>query len=278
VVSERNTVSARVARDPRRRLRALPELLQHFYPLADAVSTVSEGVADDLARVTRIPRARIHTTYSPIVTPELAALAAAPPPHAWLAEGQPPVVLGVGKQKRQKDFATLLRAFAGLRREREVRLILLGRGPERERLLALGRELGIQQDVDLPGFVANPFAYMARARAFALSSAWEGLPSVLVQAMACGCPVASTDCPSGPAEILAGGAYGPLVPVGDAEGLAKALHALLSQPPAASVLRERAQVFDVASAVDRMLPLLWPAARATSASRAASRSPIASIV
>jgi glycosyltransferase involved in cell wall biosynthesis len=270
VVSERNVLSLRTAGDPRRRLRALPQLVRRLYPQADAVSAVSDGVADDLCRVTGLARERVHTTGSAIVTPDLARHAAAPLQHPWLAEGEPPLLLGVGKLKPQKDFATLLRAFAALRRERVARLLILGRGPQLARLTALARRLGIAADVRFEGFVPNPFAYMARARAFALSSAWEGLPSVLVQAMACGCPVVSTDCPAGPAEILAGGRHGPLVPVGDAQALARALLGLLARPPAAAGLRARAQAFDVEGAVDRTLPLLWPDACATSRSRAAS--------
>jgi glycosyltransferase involved in cell wall biosynthesis len=270
VVSERNTVSARAAHESRMRWRVLPSLLRRFYPEADAVSTVSDGVASDLARVTGIARDRIHTTYSAIVTPDLERRAAEPLAHPWLAEGAPPVVLGVGKLKLQKDFATLLRAFARLRRSRDARLVILGRGPERRRLVGLARQLGIARDVAFPGFVPNPLAFMARAGAFALSSAWEGLPSVLVQAMACGCPVASTDCPSGPREILAGGVHGPLVPVGDAEALAQALAGLLAQSPARGALRARAAAFDVAAAVDRTLPLLWPAVRDTSRRKVAS--------
>ena len=270
VVSERNTVSVRSARESRRRLKALPGILRRFYPEADCVSAVSDGVAADLARVTGLPRDRICTTYSPIVTPDLMAQAAAPLHHPWLAPGAPPVVLGVGKLKTQKDFATLLRAFAEVRGATPARLVILGKGRERRRLASLTRELGIGADVAFEGYVANPLAFMARASAFALSSAWEGLPSVLVQAMACGCPVVSTDCRSGPAEILAGGRFGPLVPVGDASALARGILSLLAQPPSADALRARASDFGVDVALERTLPLLLPAAGESAPRKAAS--------
>ena len=257
VVSERNTLSMQAQHDRRRRERALPALVRHFYPWADAVAAVSAGVADDLAEVAGIPRERIHVLYNPVVTPELGVQARAPLACAWFAPGAPPVVLGVGKLKPQKDFATLLRAFARLRAGRPARLVILGQGPERRRLLRLAHELGIARDFALPGFVPNPFAYMARAAVFALASAWEGLPGVLIQAMACGCPVVSTDCPSGPAEILEGGKHGPLVPPGDSEALAHALARVLDAPPDAAALRARADAFSsdrvTAAALDLLL-------------------------
>jgi glycosyltransferase involved in cell wall biosynthesis len=270
VVSERNTVSVRATHESRRRLKALPRVLRRFYPEADCVSAVSDGVAEDLVRITGLPRDRIHTTYSPIVTPDLSARAEEPLAHPWLAPGAAPVLLGVGKLKRQKDFATLLRAFVEVRRATAARLVILGRGPERRRLTALARKLGVEADVSFEGFVENPLAFMARASVFALSSTWEGLPSVLVQAMACGCPVVSTDCQSGPAEILAGGRYGPLVPVGDASALARAILALLAEPPPSEGLKARASDFDVESALDRMLPLLLPSGLETARRKAAS--------
>jgi glycosyltransferase involved in cell wall biosynthesis len=115
----------------------------------------------------------------------------------------------------------------------------------------------VADDVDLPGFVANPFAYMARASAFVLSSLYEGLPGVLIQAMACGCPVVSTDCPSGPAEILDGGRFGSLVPVGDELAMAEAIVASLDHPIASERLRARAQLFSVERAVDRYVDLMF---------------------
>lgn len=272
-ISERNTLSVRAAHERRRRLRVLPRLVRRLYPRADAILAVSDGVADDLARVTGLPRERIVATGNPVVTDDLARRAAAPLDHPWLRPGAPPVVLGAGKLKRQKDFATLLRAFATLRRARPARLVVLGEGPERARLEALARELGIAEDVALPGFVAEPFPWMARAAVFALSSAWEGLPGVLIQALACGTPVVSTDCPSGPREILEGGRLGPLVPVGDAEAFAAALGRVLEAPPAPEPLRARAAAFAVGPVTDRYLAALLPGSGdASDPTKAASRS------
>lgn len=257
VVSERNTLSQRAAGEPG--LGGLPKVVARFYPEADAIAAVSDGVAEDLARTTGIARDSIHTTYNPVVTPDIEELAREPLAHPWFSgdgSASVPLILGAGKLKRQKDFLTLIDAFARVRAKRPVRLMILGEGPQRARLEARSRELGIQESVAMPGFVANPFAYMARASLFALSSAWEGLPGVLVQALACGCPAVATDCPNGPREILDEGAYGPLVPVGDADALAAALAQVLEQPPAAERLRERAQMFSAERVAARYLALL----------------------
>jgi glycosyltransferase involved in cell wall biosynthesis len=189
------------------------------------------------------------------VTPELLALAAEPVDHPWFASGEPPVVLGVGRLTKQKDFATLLRAFAELRACRPARLAILGEGEERPALESLVRELDLVPEVWLPGYQRNPFKFMARAGVFVLSSAWEGSPGVLVQALACGAPVVATDCPSGPREVLGGGDAGRLVPVGDASALAAAVAAMLARsrrPIPPQVLAP----FTQEVAVDRYLGLL----------------------
>ncbi|MFC1452893.1 glycosyltransferase [Verrucomicrobiota bacterium] len=202
----------------RRVFAAVPRL----YPLADAVIAVSEGVARDLADNFNVPRERILTIYNPVITPAILKKAGEPPDHPWFAEDRP-VVLAVGRLDRQKDYLTLLDAFAGVRAQRDARLLILGEGPERKRLEARIFELRLGDDVQMPGFVENPFACMKRARVFVLSSAWEGLGNCLVEAMACGCPVVSTDCPSGPAEILDNGRYGHLAEVGSSPQLAEAI-------------------------------------------------------
>ncbi len=136
-------------------------------------------------------------------------------------------MLAVGKLTPQKDYDTLLRAFARVREKHPVRLVILGEGQEEGRLRSLAAELGIAEQVQLPGHVDNPYAYMRQASMFVLSSAWEGCPNVLLEALACGSPVVSTDCPSGPKEILANGKYGKLVPVRDEAALASAMEAVL---------------------------------------------------
>jgi glycosyltransferase involved in cell wall biosynthesis len=264
LVSERNTLSAMLDGSRRWRERHLPRLLGHAYRLADGIIAVSDGVADDLARQTGLSRERIVTVYNPVVTAELPAMASQPVAHRWFLSGAPPVVLGVGGLRPQKDFPTLLRAFAKLRATRDCRLVILGQAAtprkteeQRVALMALAADLGVAADVDLPGFVTNPFAYMARAAVFVLSSAFEGLPGVLIQALACGCPAVSTDCPSGPAEILDGGRFGALVPVGDDRAMAAAIAATLDHPIAAATLRARAEIFGVDRAVDRYVELLF---------------------
>lgn len=247
----------------RARHRAVPRLMRRYYPRADKIVTVAHALADDLARFSGIARGRIDTVYNPVVDERLRASAAELPDHPWFNDGGAPIVLSAGRLELRKDFATLVRAFAIVRQHRPLRLVILGDGkrPEinarmRDALLSLARELGVQDDVSLPGFALNPFAYMARAGVFVLPSQYEGLPGVLIQAMACGCPVVSTDCPTGPKEILEEGRHGRLVPVSDPTAMAEAIARTLDQPPAAAALRARAAGFSVDAAVDAYLALL----------------------
>jgi glycosyltransferase involved in cell wall biosynthesis len=256
VISERNTLSQKAARAPTLIKRLMPRLVRRFYPWADQIVAVSEGVADDIAAITGIARSRIAVIYNPVVTPRLQRSAAQPLDHSWFVHEAPPVILAVGRLHPQKDFPTLIRAFARVRERRRARLLILGEGDERPALEALSQSLGMADDVAMPGFVDNPFAYMARAGVFVLPSAFEGLPGVLIQAMACGCPVVSTDCPSGPREVLENGRHGPLVPVGDDVSLAAAIEAVLERPHPADQLRGRAAFFALDQAVDRHLDLL----------------------
>jgi glycosyltransferase involved in cell wall biosynthesis len=202
-----------------------------------------------------IPIQKVHVIYNPVVSPELYEKADAPLEHPWFRSNQPPVILGVGRHRPQKGFDTLLRAFARVRQETPARLVILGEGPERPNLERLASELGVAADVDMPGFDPNPFRYMRRAGVFVLSSRYEGLPNVLIQALACGCPVVSTDCPSGPSEILDGGRYGALVPVDDVEAMAGAIvRALLGQvAPAPSAWLEQFRVEVVAEQYLRVM-------------------------
>jgi glycosyltransferase involved in cell wall biosynthesis len=237
------------------RWRYLPPLLRRSYPQADRVVTVSDSVARELIDELGLPNDSVTTIYNPVVDDSLTAGADEDPGHTWFADGEPPVVLGVGRLTEQKGFATLIQAFARLRQTREARLVLLGEGRLRGDLEQQARALGISDYVDMPGFVDNPFKYMAHATVTALSSEYEGLPGVLIQAMACGCPVVSTDCPGGSREILDGGRYGRLVPVGDAGELAAALDATLQAQPDSDVLVRRAQDFSLDRGVDNYLSL-----------------------
>ncbi|MFO1040116.1 MAG: glycosyltransferase [Geminicoccaceae bacterium] len=235
-------------------------LMHRTYPQADAIVTVSRDLADDLARFADLPRASIQPIYNPVVDSRLEEAARETPDHPWLAEGEPPVILAVGRIEPRKGFTTLLRAFAQVRERRPVRLVILGgmkneAGGHEQALLDLARQFGIEADLSLPGFRLNPFAYMARAAVFVLPSEYEGLPGVLIQALACGCPVVSTDCPTGPREILEGGRYGPLVPVGDHRAMADAIAATLDDPLPPDLLRERGREFGVDASTDAYLAL-----------------------
>lgn len=198
-------------------------LMRYTYAWADKIVAVSHGVADSLARICGIPRRRIDVIYNPVIGQSLWERAREPLTHPWFTPGEPPVILGIGRLHKQKDFSNLIQAFALVRAERPARLVILGEGEERPALERLVLELGVTADVRLPGFVDNPYSYLAHSAVFVLSSAWEGLPTVLIEALAVGTPVVSTDCPSGPREILQDGRFGPLVPPRNSAALAKAI-------------------------------------------------------
>lgn len=237
------------------RTRMAAAAMKRLLPAADAVIAVSSGVAEDLRRT--VPRAGpVWPVPNPVVTPELLEKARAPVDHPWFGDPRAPVVLTAGRLAAEKDQPTLLRAFAAVRKARPARLMVLGEGPDRGRLETLARELGVRDDVDFRGFQPNPFACMARARLFVLSSIYEGLPAALIEAMACGTPVVSTDCPSGPREILEGGRWGRLAPVGDWRALAQAMRDTLDDPIAPERLIARAGHYSAAASMARHLDLL----------------------
>lgn len=253
------SLSATLAELPPRRARALERSMRRWYPRAEATIAPSAGVAEDLATLARVPRERLHVIPNPVVTRSLQARAAESPDTAWLEDDRAqeiPVILGTGSLEPRKDFATLLRAFARLRRQRPARLIILGEGRERASLQALAEELGIAEDLQMPGFEANPYAWMARANVFALTSRREGSGAVLVEALACGTPAVTTDCPTGPADILGHGAYGPVVAMGDDAALADELQNLLDHPPPPDELRQAVETFDAARSARAYLAAL----------------------
>ena len=234
--------------------RFLP--MKWLYPKADGIVAISTGVAADLAKITGINVSDIHIIPNPTVSPEIHGLAEHPVDHPWLAEKTLPVIMGAGRLTRQKDFGTLIRAFALLRKRMPVRLIILGEGNRRKDLTALAAELGVSGDIDLVGFVRNPYAYMKKADLFVLSSIWEGLGNVLIEALALGVPVVSTDCPSGPREILNNGAFGFLVPVGDAAEMAGAMSQTLRSPLSAADLATAASPYHLDKSASAYLKLL----------------------
>jgi glycosyltransferase involved in cell wall biosynthesis len=228
VVAEHNQLSKTARNTTELKRRLAPLFTRYLYPWADGIVAVSHGVAQDLAQTAAIPLHRIHTIYNPVIDAQMLASGQEDPEHPWFTTASVPTILGVGKLEPQKDFPNLIRAFAKVRQCQPARLVILGWGPDLPQLQALVQELGIEADVDFPGYVQNPYAYMARTSVFVLSSAWEGLPTVLIEAMAFGTPVVSTDCESGPSEILAVGKYGYLTPVGDSEALAEAILQVLA--------------------------------------------------
>lgn len=225
----------------------------HFYRHAEQVITFSHAAAEDLCAYTGLPREQVRGVAQPVVPASLFAQRPPRPEHPWFVEGQPPVILGVGELSLRKDFATLLRAFARLRAQRPARLVIAGKGGQHEALRAQAAQLGIAADVELLGFRRDVHALMAHAAVFAMTSRWEGLGFVLIEALACGTPCVATDCPSGPAEVLEGGRHGVLVPVGDDAALADALARTLDSPPAAESSRAAARPYEIEAATDAYL-------------------------
>jgi glycosyltransferase involved in cell wall biosynthesis len=254
VICQHNTVSAQAAHK-QWQYRILLILFRLFLNWADALVAVSAGVADDLAASCRIARERITVIFNGVVGGNFERNANAPLKHPWFALGIP-VIVAAGRMREQKDFATLIIAFATVARERDVRLVLLGEGPLRPSLQRLAHSLGVADRVDMPGFCSNPLPYMRAAAILVLSSRFEGFAMVLAEALACGTPVVSTDCPYGPSEILDHGRYGKLTPIGDAAALAQAILATLDAPLPREFLRERGYDFNTRTSAEGYLELM----------------------
>jgi glycosyltransferase involved in cell wall biosynthesis len=255
VITEHNTLSSVVKYKKDLRWRMYPTLAKWFYPWADTVIAVSNAVADDLRKTAKIPRDLIQVVYNPVVTPELQNKSEAPLEHPWFNENEYPVVLAVGRLSDQKAFDVLIQAFSIVRKKRPSRLLILGEGENRPALEALILQLGLEQDVNLMGFAQNPYAFMAHSALFVLPSRWEGLPTVLIEALYLGMPIVATDCPGGSREILRDGEYGTFVPVDDTAALAEAILGAMddarSFPP-----KESWMSFSLGFVVDRYVNLL----------------------
>jgi glycosyltransferase involved in cell wall biosynthesis len=243
ILSVHTMVSTRIRHAGTWQLRTARHVLPVMYRRADAIVAVSDRVADDLASIARLPRSRITRIYNPL-RPDVPERALEPVDEAWF-DHDIPVLVAVGRLVAAKDYPTMLRAVALLRQNRNVRLLILGDGPERDRLTRLSESLGLADCVRFLGFVSNPYPYMRRASAFVLSSAWEGFGMVLVEALACGTPIVSTDCDAGPAEILANGKFGRLARTGDPVSLATEIAATLEDNHDPTALKERAQMFSI---------------------------------
>jgi exopolysaccharide biosynthesis WecB/TagA/CpsF family protein len=253
VICQHNALSAERARGWR--YRAVPFLYRLLQRDADGVVAVSQGVAADLASTARIPAERITVIHNPVITPDFADRMQGAPPHPWLADRDCPVFVFAGRLTPQKDPETLLRAMARLVADTPARLIVLGEGELRDALALLACRLGISDDVCFCGFQANPLPWLRHATACVSSSRYEGLGNVIIEALACGTPVIACDCPYGPSEILLGGAFGRLVPVGDPDALAEAMAAQLRADPHPETLRMRAAGFTAAACAQAHLSL-----------------------
>jgi glycosyltransferase involved in cell wall biosynthesis len=236
-------------------------LLLHFmkavYRFADAITANSHAVALDLSRLLGIPVAKIHVIHNPLNLARIDEDSRAPFAHDWFSDGAPPIVLGVGSLAPLKDFETLIRAFAIVRQQYTCRLVILGEGPEQKKLEAVARCLGVENQVLMPGFVQNPFIWMLRARVFVSSSLTEGFPNALMQALALGLRIVSTDPIGGSAELLENGRWGTLVPVGKPGAMAAAIADCLDAGPNPDA-RERAAAFSHERVANRFLEILMP--------------------
>lgn len=253
ILTEQTTISllSVTAKTWARRLMArffLPFLVKFLYPQAKAIVCVSKGVAKDLIKIVPLEN-KIRVIYNPVVDTRIDKLTKTPVNHSWFSNPEIPVILAVGRLIKAKDYPNLLRAFNKVLEKREARLVILGKGPEKEKLKNMAQNLDISKNVAFLGFQKNPYKYMKRATVFALSSFREGFGHVIVEAMACGLPVVSTDCPSGPGEIIEQGKNGILVPVGDERILAEAILKVLNNSSLSQKLsqegKKRAQYFSV---------------------------------
>jgi glycosyltransferase involved in cell wall biosynthesis len=254
VVVEHNTLTLKTSASPGRRDRLLPRLCRLVYPLTDRVAAVSPGVASDLASVLGRSASTIRVLYNPIYYAEIVSRATEPTRLDWpvVRDPDPVQVLAVGRLTAQKDFATLLVAMTML--PERFSLLILGEGEERVVLTDLTRSLGVEARVRLGGFVDNPYPYMDQADVFVMSSRWEGLPTVLLEALAFRAGIVSTDCPSGPRDILEDGALGQLVAVGDAAALGAAI--LLASAPAPGPGGDSVRRYDSEAAIDSYVELV----------------------
>ena len=257
VISVRSVPTA-VHREARSiRSWAVLQLARTVYRFADAIIANSEAVVADLSQNLNVPKGRMHLVYNPLNIPQLQRLSEQTVDHPWCERGTAPIVLAVGSLTPLKDFPSLVRAFSSVRSKRDCRLVILGEGPDRATLELLIRQLQLEEYVYLPGFVRNPFSWMRHAGVLVSSSLTEGCPNALMQALACGTPVIGTDCVGGSAEILEGGKWGQLVPVGDADAIAEAVLVVMDTATRIDV-QKRASDFALCRIAQQYLQVLLP--------------------
>jgi glycosyltransferase involved in cell wall biosynthesis len=262
---------------------AMVPMSRYCFSRAHGVIAASHGVGADAIDFLGLDPTRVHVVYNPIAKAGSDDQSGAVPDHPWFRPGAPPVILGMGRLVAQKNFPLLIRAFAAVRQHCDSRLVILGGDKSsaeqmlhRQELQDLAQELGVAADVELLGFQSDPHAFLRSARLFVLSSNFEGFGNVVVEALLAGCPVVSTDCPSGPAEILDNGEYGALVPVNDLESLTAAILAGLTSDPEPEKLRQRGREFSLDRAVDGYYQVFFGEGSAGLANGSGDFSPIKS--
>lgn len=207
----------------------LPSFVKVFYPMADIIVCVSNGVAKDISKIINRPD-KIKIIYNPVISDKIYKLSEETIRHAWFSDQKIPIILAAGRLAKQKDYPTLLEAFKLVIEKNPARLVILGEGEDRNKLEKFSQRIGIFENVLFLGFQKNPYKYMKKAAVFVLSSLQEGFPTVIVEDMACGAPVVSTNCRSGPNEIIENGKNGLLVPIGDPISLADGITKLIESP------------------------------------------------
>lgn len=251
-VCEHNTLSSILKVKGRWKDYLIAKLLPFFYAHTKAVIAVSKGVANDLSKHFGIKKNKIKVLYNPVVSTDMLIRAKEIPNHPWFLDKTKPVFIACGRLEPQKNFTLLIEAFSKVAEKVDARLLILGDGKQKDLLLNQIEMLRLVDKCELVGFVDNPYKFIAHADVFVLSSDFEGLPTVLIEALACNTKVVSTDCPSGAAEILENGKWGRLVPVGDLEELSKAMITSLNEKNSANLMA-RADFFSVRSSTQKYI-------------------------
>ncbi|RLB77133.1 MAG: glycosyltransferase [Deltaproteobacteria bacterium] len=249
-------ISVKLEKLPTSRARTFKKKIRKWAPRNDKLIAISNGIREELITRLKVSPNSIDVVFNPVVTPEMTDLAKEPVEESFFDTGVP-VLITAGRMTEPKDFETLLRAFRIVKDQMPCHLLILGEhGKQYERLMLLVKDLGLAKDVTFPGFKKNPYKYIARSSVFVLSSKWEGFGNVLVEALALGVPVVSTDCPIGPREILEHGRLGKLVPVGNAPKMASAIIETLNQPPDMKLAKRTMERYTVDRSTDGYLKAL----------------------
>ncbi len=227
--------------------------MSRLYKYADKIIVPSKNVAEDMSDYTGLSINHIKVVPPPVIEESIFTRIFPPPEHPWFKPDSPPVILGAGELCMRKDFFTLLKAFKIVKQHIDSRLVILGKGRQHDALVKFSHDLGIEKYVDFPGFKKDPYPYMAHAKVFVLTSLWEGLGFVLIESLAVGTPVVSTNCPSGPSEILENGKYGHLVPIKDHERLAEAILDTIKNPKEPEFLQQAARPYTIKASTDAHL-------------------------